>query len=74
MSVALTIEKMHGRKCVYVCYKVFFIKEVLDWRVLTAIGSHANNYTICNHAVNNGDLFVCTAFIYSPVGSVRHLT
>lgn len=53
---------------VCMCVTKFLIKDMYVWRVLTVIRSHKtfiNSQTLGSHIVNNENLFVCTAFIYS---------
>lgn len=69
MSADLIIGKMHERRCVYVCYKVFN-NEMLDIFFFSLIlcKTFMKSGAIGNHAVDDGDAFVCTAFIYSSEG------
>lgn len=50
-----------------VCMCVTRFENVFIWNFLSVILSKTfmNSGTIGNHAVDNGDVFVCTAFIYS---------
>lgn len=64
------------QESVCMCVTKFLIKDAFLWRVLTVIRSHKNinSGSLGNRAVNNGDLFVCTAFIYSFESWFLHLS
>lgn len=54
------LEKMHVKKCVYVCY-MFLIKNVFIWIFLSVLFSKTfmNSSTIGSRAAYNGGVFVC---------------